>query len=143
MTKPSTTTQETRELEPWSRELPSKCGWYFMRNEGETPLAEGMIVWVGHNRSGVRYEGEFFYSDHPFLKRREFLGPVTIESLNSAPSDTEQVIRLREALEEADRDREKMIDEIGYWRAYAESEAGRALEDYDAERDGDFHGETE
>jgi hypothetical protein len=56
---------------------------------------------------------------------------------------TDEVTRLREALEEADRDREKMIDEIGYWRAYAESEAGRALEDYDAERDGDSHGETE
>src|SRR5688572_20520729 len=98
MTTKNTTNEETRELEPWSRELPPRSGWYFMRNEGETPLAEGMIVWVGHNRSGVRHEGEFFYSDHPFLQRREFLGPVTINVVNSHVALTDEVTRLREAL---------------------------------------------
>jgi len=76
----------------WTKELPAKCGWYYMRDEGQEPIAEGLIVWVGHNRSGVRYEGQFFYADSSFLKRREFLGPITIDAVA-------EVGRLREALE--------------------------------------------
>lgn len=81
-TKPDSETE-------WTAGLPNKSGWYFMRNEGEGVFAEGMIVWVGHNGSGVRHEGEFMYAAHPWLKRREFLGPVL-------HSDFEQLLRLRE-----------------------------------------------
>lgn len=80
-TKPDTETS-------WTKGLPAKSGWYFMRNEGEGVFAEGMIVWVGHNQSGVRHEGEFMYASHPWLKRREFLGPIL-------HSDFEQLIRLQ------------------------------------------------
>ena len=72
-----------------------------MRDEGQEPIAEGLIVWVGHNRSGVRHEGKLFYADSSFLKRREFLGPVTIDAVA-------EVGRLRTALEPF----AKLIEEI-------------------------------
>ena len=94
-TQPSPATLETGEQ--WSRDLPDKSGWYYMRDEGQEPIAEGLIVWVGHNRSGVRHEGQFFYADHKFLERREFLGPITREAVNSHAT----LLREREALREA------------------------------------------
>lgn len=81
--------QESADL-PWSAPLPPKCGWYFMRRAGEKPLAEGLIVWVGHNQSGVRYEGKFFYVGAAFLDRREFLGPITPEMVKPSTSDVSQ-----------------------------------------------------
>lgn len=62
--------------EQWIEGLPSLHGWYFMRREGETPVAEGLVVWVGYNKSGVRYEGKFFYAGQAFLDQREFFGPL-------------------------------------------------------------------
>ena len=95
-----TAATERRELERWSKELPAKCGWYYMRYEGQEPLKEGLIVWVGHNRSGVRYEGQFFSSGSSFLRQREFLGPITIEAVNSHVGLEAERDALREALEE-------------------------------------------
>lgn len=91
----------------WSKGLPARSGWYFMRNEGEGVFAEGMIVWVGHNRSGVRHEGEFMYAAHPWLKRREFLGPIL-------HSDFEQLLRLRKIAEDALQFRIEMNGACGH-----------------------------
>jgi hypothetical protein len=88
-TKPSTTTQ-TRELEPQQ--------W-----RDEFPTIEGAFYWARHKLNhedldvGSLLNGSLYFTyGGPTSKSRrrdyEYLGPI-------APSDTEQVIRLREALE--------------------------------------------
>lgn len=81
----------------WTNGIPGHAGWYFMRLADEADYPD-VIVWVDSDPSGVRSGELFFPADHKILRCREYLGPIS-------SSDTEQLIRLREALQEIkDRD---------------------------------------
>jgi hypothetical protein len=86
MTKPSTTTQ-TRELEPWSKESPTVDGVYWWRADASDNDPDIHFV-----RGDFFYQVGFASSEAVANFGGEWLGPIT-------PSTTERVIRLREALE--------------------------------------------